>query len=73
MKSLLIDKEALERSKKLVEGMAKLKQMKLLTGKDLNKVKFPGIIKVEHIYNDYYDQGSKNGFGRNYQGKFFTK
>jgi len=36
LKSLMIDKDALEKSHKLVDGMAKLKDMKLLTGKDLN-------------------------------------
>lgn len=33
IKSLLIDKEQLEKSRQLIEGMAALKDMKLLTGK----------------------------------------
>ena len=53
--------------------MAKLKEMKLLTGKDLNKVKFPGVIKHEHIYNDYHERQTNPGFSRNEKGKFYTK
>ena len=33
IKSLLIDKDQLEKSRQLIEGMAALKDMKLLTGK----------------------------------------
>lgn len=33
IKSLLIDKDQLEKSRQLIEGMAALKEMKLLTGK----------------------------------------
>lgn len=73
LKSLIIDKDSLERSKQLVEGMAKLKDMKLLEGKDLGKVKFPGVIKHEHIYNDYHERVTNPGYSRNYQGKFYTK
>lgn len=73
MKSLLIDKDSLEKSQQLVEGMSKLKDMKLLTGKDLNKVKFPGVIKHEHVYNDYHERVTNPGYSRNFQGKFYTK
>jgi hypothetical protein len=47
--------------------------MDLLTGKDMNHVKFPGIIKVEHVYNDYHLKNANPGFSRNYLGKFYTK
>ena len=73
LKSLSIDKEALDRSRQLIEGMSKLKEMKLLEGKDLSKVKFPGVIRHEHIYNDYHERVTNPGFSRNYQGKFYTK
>ena len=73
LKSLSIDKDALDRSKQLIEGMSKLKEMKLLEGKDLNKVRFPGIIRHEHIYNDYHERTTNPGYSRNYQGKFYTK
>ena len=73
LKSLSIDKEALDRSKQLIEGMSKLKEMKLLEGKDLSKVKFPGVIRHEHVYNDYHERVTNPGFSRNYQGKFYTK
>lgn len=53
--------------------MSKLKEMKLLEGKDLSKVKFPGVIRHEHIYNDYHERVTNPGFSRNYQGKFYTK
>lgn len=33
IRSLAVDKEALERSRQLIEGMSKLKEMKLLEGK----------------------------------------
>lgn len=73
LKSLTIDKKSLERSQQLIDGMAKLKEMKLLSGKDLNKVQFPGIIRHEHIYNDYHERVANPGYSRNYQGKFYTK
>ena len=73
LKSLSIDKEALDRSRQLIEGMSKLKEMKLLEGKDLSKVKFPGVIRHEHVYNDYHERVTNPGFSRNYQGKFYTK
>lgn len=47
--------------------------MNLLTGKSLQKTKFPGIIKHEHIYNDYHTKATNQGFSRNYMGKFYTK
>ena len=73
LKSLSIDKEALDRSRQLIEGMSKLKEMKLLEGKDLSRVKFPGVIRHEHVYNDYHERVTNPGFSRNYQGKFYTK
>ena len=73
IKSLLIDKKALEKSAMLVDGMKKLKDMGLLTGKGMQKTKLPGIIRHEHIYNDYHDRVSNPGYSRNYQGKFYTK
>lgn len=70
-----IEKEAdrLDRNKRLVEGMSKLKQMNLISAKELHEVRFPGIIKAEHIYNDYHERVANPGFSRNYMGKFFTK
>lgn len=47
--------------------------MNLLSQKGLSQVKFPGIIKHEHIYNDYHERVANPGYSRNYQGKFFTK
>ncbi len=51
-----IEKQAdtLDKNPKLVEGMSKLKEMNLLSSKELNQVKFPGIIRHQHIYNDYH-------------------
>jgi hypothetical protein len=51
---MLPDIKQIERSEELVNGMKSLKEMDLLTGKGLNHTKFPGVIKVEHIYNDYH-------------------
>jgi hypothetical protein len=47
--------------------------MNLLTGKDLQKVKFPGVIRHHHVHNDYHMRETNPGFSRNYQGKFYTK
>ncbi len=53
--------------------MSKLRKIDLLSQKGLSEVKFPGIIKHEHIYNDYHGRVANPGYSRNYQGKFFTK
>jgi len=47
--------------------------MHLLAAKELQKTKFPGIIKYEHIYNDYHERVANPGFSRNYLGKIYTK
>jgi len=36
-------------------------------------MKFPGIIKHEHVYNDYHKMEANPGYSRNYLGKFYTK
>jgi hypothetical protein len=53
--------------------MKKLREMDLLSGKEMNHVRFPGIIRHEHVYNDYHLKTANPGFSRNYQGKFYTK
>lgn len=63
----------MDKNQQIVEGMSKLKEMNLLTAKDLSQVKFPGIIRHQHIYNDYHERVANPGYSRNYQGKFFTK
>lgn len=73
VKSLLVDKKALEKSAMLVEGMKKLKEMGLLSGKGLAQVKLPGVIKHHYVYNDYHAKSTNPGYSRNYQGKFYTK
>jgi hypothetical protein len=67
------DGDSIDRSKALLEGMADLRRMDLLTGKDMNKVKFPGVIRYNHIHNDYHERVANPGFSRNYLGKFYTK
>lgn len=64
MKSILADKQHFEKSQKLVEGLTKLKEMKLLTGMELNNIKLPGVIKNPFIYNDYHNKISNPGFAR---------
>ena len=74
IRSLKIDADKLEKSRKLIEGMANLKEMRLLSGRDFNRTQFPGIIKHEHIYNDYHQKSSNPGYSRNPMGgKIFTK
>ncbi len=70
-----IEKQAdtLEKNPQLVQGMSKLKEMNLLSSKELNEVKFPGIIRHQHVYNDYHERVANPGYSRNYQGEFFTK
>ena len=73
IKSLMAEKKDLEKSEILVEGMKKLKELDLLSGKGLKKVSMPGIIRHEHVHNDYHERSTNPGYSRNYQGKFFTK
>ena len=73
IKNLEADADKLEKSKQLTQGMKNLKEMKLLTGKSLQKTTFPGCIKYEHIYNDYHARETNPGYSRNYMGKMFTK
>ena len=73
IKSLLIDKKALEKSEMLIDGMKKLKEMDLLTGKGLTKMKLPGVIRHEKVHNDYHLPTANPGYSRNYAGKFYTK
>ena len=65
--------KSVEKSEALVEGMKKLRELDLLSGKEMNHVKFPGVIKYEHIYNDYHVRTANPGFSRNYMGKYYTK
>jgi hypothetical protein len=73
LKSIAPHSSSVEKSAQLVEGMQKLRELDLLSGKDMNNVKFPGIIKYNHIYNDYHLREANPGYSRNYLGKFFTK
>ena len=54
MKSFNDHSKVLEKNDILVQNMVKLRQMKLLSDKDMPMCKFPGIIRVEHVYNDYH-------------------
>lgn len=47
--------------------------MDLLTAKGLQKMKLPGVIRHEKVYNDYHERSTNPGYSRNYQGKFYTK
>lgn len=71
--SLVIDSGVLERSVRLIEGMEKLREMKLLSNKDLQRVAFPGVIRHPHVHNDYHERVTNPGFSRNVAGKHFTK
>lgn len=46
--------------------------MKLLSDKDLPLTKFPGIIRVEHVYNDYHTKETNPGYSRNKLGGIYT-
>lgn len=45
LRSLRPDADAIDRSAQLVTGMQELEKIGLLTGRDLQKTKFPGIIR----------------------------
>lgn len=73
MKELHPDAALIDKSEKLVQGISELQKMNLLVGKDLQKVKFPGIIRYTHIHNDYHERVSNPGYSRNFLGKFYFK
>lgn len=73
LKSLRDDADKIDRSKALLAGMLDLKRMNLLIGKDLQRMKFPGVTKYNHIHNDYHERMTNPGYSRNYLGKFYTK
>lgn len=54
LKSISYDISRMGNNDELCEGIRKLKDLDLLSGKDINYVKFPGIIKTPHIHNDYH-------------------
>ena len=72
-KSLVVNTDVLEKSSKLISAMESLKDMKLLSNRDLQKIKYPGVIRHEHIYNDYHERVTNQGFSRNHAGKHFAK
>ena len=47
--------------------------MKLLSCKELNNVKFPGVIKQQYVYNDYHTKGTNPGFSRGELGRVYSK
>ena len=47
--------------------------MGLLSNRDMQKVKFPGVMKAEHVHNDYHERVTNPNFSRNHLGRFFTK
>ena len=57
--------KSVEGSNALVQGMHQLKEIDLLTGYQMNHVQYPGIIKVEHVYNDYHGRCANPGYSRN--------
>ena len=73
VKTLRPDADSIDRSKALIAGMCELQKMDLLRHKELNDTKFPGVIKYNHIYNDYHLQGANPGYSRNYLGKHYFK
>ena len=73
VKSLREEAQSIDRSKQLLLGMAELKKIGLLSDRDMQKVKFPGIIRHEHVYNDYHERVCNPGYSRNYLGRFYTK
>ena len=73
IKSLLIDKKALEKSSMLINGMKKLIEMDLLKGQRLQKTTLPGHIRPYYVHNDYHGRVANPGYSRNHLGKFYTK
>ena len=65
--------DSIDRSNQLLLGMAELKKLGLLSNRDMQKVKFPGVIRHEHVYNDYHERVCNPGFSRNHLGRHYTK
>ena len=70
--SIKNDSKSIEKNSALIEGMKKLREMDLLTGKQMNHMRYPGIIRINNVYNDNHDRKSNPGYSRNFQGKIFT-
>ena len=73
VRTLRPDADSIDRSKALVHGMAELQRMNLLQNKELCQTKFPGIIKYQHIHNDYHLPTANPGYSRNQLGKHYFK
>ena len=73
MKSFRQDAEKIDQSDKLVNGMQELKKMNLLLSRNLQKIKFPGVVRYTHIHNDYHERLTNPGFSRNFLGRIYTK
>lgn len=73
IKSLVLDNKDSDKARRLIEAMDKLKGMDLLSGKELNKVVLPGVIKPEHVYNDYHARSTNAGYSRGDLGRIFSK
>ena len=72
LRSIKPDSKSIEKNSALMEGIKKMRDMDLLCGKEMNHAKYPGIIKIEHVYNDYHGRTANPGFSRNFMGKIFT-
>ena len=73
VKTLRPEADSIDRSKALLQGMSDLQRMNLLQNKELCQTKFPGIIKYQHIYNDYHLPTANPGYSRNQLGKHYFK
>ena len=74
LKSLTLDADILEKSRKLIDGMNDLKDKKLLVNRTFHIAKYPAIGKSAYVYNDYHTAQTNPGYSRNKMGgKFFTR
>ena len=72
IQSIKSDSKSIEKNDALIEGMKKIREMGLLTLKEMNHMKLPGIMRLNNVYNDNHERKTNPGYSRNYQGKIFT-
>lgn len=53
--------------------MGGLRKLGLLGRRGLERVLLPGVMRYQHVHNDYHQRVTNPGFSRNHLGRFYTK
>ncbi|KRW99240.1 hypothetical protein PPERSA_03946 [Pseudocohnilembus persalinus] len=71
---ILREKDLIQSKPEMLESIAKLKEMKLLTKSyNLNVKGYGNKNRVRFTYNDYHSRQTNNGFARTSYGAFYTR